>query len=110
MFAIVLWDELDDTLWLVRDKIGVKPLYFTEQNGRIYFASEIKAIIEDKSIERAIATKGLLLRISTPLFITIICSKHHLPTLRLQHNFSCLEAISYCVVCASVHRENLGKI
>jgi len=68
MFAIVLWDELDDTLWLVRDKIGVKPLYFTEQNGRIYFASEIKAIIEDKSIERAINHEGMFNYLS---FLTV---------------------------------------
>tara|TARA_B100000809_G_scaffold263890_1_gene318265 strand:+ start:804 stop:2789 length:1986 start_codon:yes stop_codon:yes gene_type:complete len=68
MFAIALWDETNDTLWLIRDKIGVKPLYFTEQNGRIYFASEIKAIIEDKSIKRAINHEGMFNYLS---FLTV---------------------------------------
>ena len=68
MFAISLWDEVKDTLWLIRDKIGVKPLYYTEQNERIYFASEIKAIIEDKSIERAINHEGMFNYLS---FLTV---------------------------------------
>ena len=68
MFAIALWDKANDTLWLVRDKIGVKPLYFSEQNGRIYFASEIKAIIEDKSIKREINHEGMFNYLS---FLTV---------------------------------------
>jgi asparagine synthase (glutamine-hydrolysing) len=59
MFSIALWDELKDTLWLIRDRIGIKPMYYTHQNGRIYFASEIKAIIEDSSIKRVINHEGM---------------------------------------------------
>lgn len=59
MFSIALWDEKKDTLWLIRDRIGIKPLYYTHQNGRIYFGSEIKAIIEDSSIKRAINHEGM---------------------------------------------------
>jgi asparagine synthase (glutamine-hydrolysing) len=68
MFSIALWDDLNDTLWLIRDKIGIKPLYFTEQNGRIYFASEIKAILKDQSIERAINHEGMFNYLS---FLTV---------------------------------------
>lgn len=46
MFAIAIDDARDDTLTLVRDRIGVKPLYVAEQGGRHLFASEIKAILE----------------------------------------------------------------
>ena len=59
MFSIALWDEIKDTLWLIRDRIGIKPMYYTHQNGRIYFASEIKAIIEDSSIKRVINHEGM---------------------------------------------------
>lgn len=59
MFSIVIWDESKDTLWLIRDRIGIKPLYYTHQNGRVYFGSEIKAIIEDSSIKRAINHEGM---------------------------------------------------
>lgn len=59
MFSIALWDELKETLWLVRDRIGIKPMYYTHQNGRIYFGSEIKAIIEDATIKRAINHEGM---------------------------------------------------
>lgn len=68
MFAIALWDEKKDTLWLVRDRIGIKPLYYTEHNGRLYFASEIKAIIEDKSIKREINLEGMFNYLS---FLTV---------------------------------------
>jgi len=45
MFAIAIYDGRTDELFLVRDRIGVKPLYLYEQNGRILFASEIKSIL-----------------------------------------------------------------
>ncbi|MFY8132617.1 MAG: asparagine synthase (glutamine-hydrolyzing), partial [Bacteroidia bacterium] len=52
MFAIGLWDQPKDLFYLVRDRIGIKPLYYTYQNGCCYFASEIKAILQDRSIPR----------------------------------------------------------
>lgn len=68
MYAIALYDKTIDTLWLVRDKVGIKPLYFAEQNGRLYFASEIKAIIEDKTIKREINREGMFNYLS---FLTV---------------------------------------
>ncbi len=47
MFAFALWDERAQELWLVRDRIGIKPLYFSVHHGRITFASEIKALLQD---------------------------------------------------------------
>ena len=44
MFAFVVWDRKDRLLWLVRDRIGEKPLYYGVQNGTFFFASELKAI------------------------------------------------------------------
>jgi asparagine synthase (glutamine-hydrolysing) len=45
MFAIALYDVDRERLFLVRDQLGVKPLYYTETNGRFIFGSEIKAIL-----------------------------------------------------------------
>ncbi|SVD13858.1 uncharacterized protein METZ01_LOCUS366712, partial [marine metagenome] len=44
MFAFAVWDRLDRRLWLARDRIGEKPLYYGVQNGTLFFASELKAI------------------------------------------------------------------
>jgi asparagine synthase (glutamine-hydrolysing) len=45
-FAFVLYDKAHDELYLVRDRIGVKPLYFSLQGGFLSFASEIKSLWE----------------------------------------------------------------
>lgn len=45
MFALALLDRELERLYLVRDQLGVKPLYYTAQNGRLIFGSEIKAIL-----------------------------------------------------------------
>ncbi|MGH7857806.1 MAG: asparagine synthase (glutamine-hydrolyzing), partial [Candidatus Binatia bacterium] len=54
MFAFAIWDASGRELFLARDRLGVKPLYYWWKNGRFVFASEIKAILEDPSIERAV--------------------------------------------------------
>ncbi len=45
MFAIALYDEREQSLLLARDRIGKKPLYYALHEGRLYFGSEIKAIL-----------------------------------------------------------------
>jgi asparagine synthase (glutamine-hydrolysing) len=46
MWAILLYDRVDKTLLVSRDRFGVKPLYYHEDNGDVLFASEVKAILE----------------------------------------------------------------
>ena len=54
MFAIGLWQARTRTLWLVRDRIGIKPLYYSVHHGRLTFASEIKALLQDPEQARAV--------------------------------------------------------
>lgn len=58
MFAICLWDIEKDLFYLVRDRIGIKPLYYTVSEGVLYFASEIKAILQNPSVKRELNEKG----------------------------------------------------
>lgn len=44
MFAFALWDKVERKLWLVRDRLGKKPLYLMKRDGAFYFASEAKAL------------------------------------------------------------------
>ena len=59
MFAIALWDAQQRALWLIRDRIGVKPLYYSVHHGRITFASEIKALLEDPQQARGVNETAL---------------------------------------------------
>lgn len=54
MFAIAIWDASTHSLWLVRDRIGIKPLYYSLQAGQITFASEIKALLQDPNQSRVV--------------------------------------------------------
>jgi asparagine synthase (glutamine-hydrolysing) len=45
MFGIALWDRRTRTLLLGRDRAGQKPLHYTERDGRLYFASELKSLL-----------------------------------------------------------------
>lgn len=59
MFAIALWDAKKRQLWLIRDRIGVKPLYYSIHHGRITFASEIKALLADEEQDRSLNEEAL---------------------------------------------------
>ncbi|MCB9244830.1 MAG: asparagine synthase (glutamine-hydrolyzing) [Flavobacteriales bacterium] len=54
MFAISIFDSRNQSLYLVRDRIGQKPLYYTHRSGRFYFSSEIQAFFEAGVCTRSI--------------------------------------------------------
>lgn len=50
-YAFAIWDHRERRLVLARDRMGVRPLFYTEHKGSLYFASEIKALLEVPGIE-----------------------------------------------------------
>ena len=59
MFAMAIWDARERALWLVRDRIGIKPLYYRVDGGKIAFASEIKALLELPDTPRRVHEEAL---------------------------------------------------
>jgi asparagine synthase (glutamine-hydrolysing) len=58
-FAISLYDREHDRLVLIRDRFGVKPLYFTETNGALVFGSELKVLFAHPDVPRRFSDTGL---------------------------------------------------
>lgn len=52
MFAFAIWDEKKERLFLARDRVGKKPLYYRFKNGSLIFGSEVKAILQDPEVEK----------------------------------------------------------
>jgi asparagine synthase (glutamine-hydrolysing) len=59
MFAIAIWDARKNELLLVRDRIGIKPLYYTIQNGTVLFGSEIKSLLRHPAVTKELNEQGL---------------------------------------------------
>lgn len=62
-YAIAIWDEVTKKLTLVRDRVGIAPLYFKQEGSRFLFGSEIKAILqasEEKALMNPVALDQLM--------------------------------------------------
>lgn len=68
MFAFAIWDNHEQTLWLARDRVGVKPLYYKVDKNKIFFASEIKAILLDETYKAKIDEESLF------HYLSFLCS------------------------------------
>jgi asparagine synthase (glutamine-hydrolysing) len=58
-YAFSIFDEEHQKLYLVRDRIGIKPLYYTSVQNKFLFASEIKALLADIDVPRRVNEKAL---------------------------------------------------
>src|SRR3982750_2954810 len=52
MFGLAIWDMRSRTLLVARDRIGIKPIYYAESNGRFYVGSELKSLLEAPDLLR----------------------------------------------------------
>jgi asparagine synthase (glutamine-hydrolysing) len=59
MFAIAIWDKRQGALHLVRDRLGVKPLYYARLGNALLFGSEIKSILASGKIEKSINERAI---------------------------------------------------
>ncbi|MFC5652707.1 asparagine synthase (glutamine-hydrolyzing) [Paenibacillus solisilvae] len=59
IFAFALWDSKEQQLFLARDRLGVKPLFFAKQLGRFIFGSEPKALLAHPAVKPEIGPEGL---------------------------------------------------
>ena len=61
MFALAIWDEREGRLFLARDRVGIKPLYYYRENGLFLFGSELKAMMRHPGFGKRIDPHGLAL-------------------------------------------------
>ena len=58
-FAFAIWDKQKEELFLARDRVGIRPLFYTIANGVFYFASEIKALFRNPEVKRELDPQSL---------------------------------------------------
>lgn len=59
MFAFAIWDDEAESLFLARDRMGIKPIYYAFQNGTFVFSSEVKAVLRSGLVKREINQNSL---------------------------------------------------
>jgi asparagine synthase (glutamine-hydrolysing) len=89
MFAFAIWDEQRERLFVARDRLGKKPLYYTNVGGRFLFASEIKALLQHPAVRRDVDLEALddfLTFSNTPAPLTLFRNIFKLPA---AHTLTC---------------------
>ncbi len=82
MFAFAIWDDTRQELFVARDRLGIKPLYYYAQNGQFLFASEVRALLATELVPRrldAVALSEYLAYQSVPAPRTLIEGVRLLP-------------------------------
>jgi asparagine synthase (glutamine-hydrolysing) len=81
MFAFAIWDIPARRLTLARDRLGIKPLYYSYRGGELVFASELKPILQLPGIDRSVsweAASHLFSFLATPASQSIVAGVHKL--------------------------------
>ena len=123
-YEIAIWDDAREQLVLVRDRVGVKPLYFYHKDGRFIFASEIKAILQHPAVTPDIDEQSLyhyLTFLTTPAPTTLFRDIQKLPaghvltlkrdgTLRIEQYWDALPPKHVPVRDESEHRTEILRL
>ncbi|HOV79458.1 MAG TPA: asparagine synthase (glutamine-hydrolyzing) [Bacillota bacterium] len=59
IFAFAVWNETDQSLFLARDRLGVKPLFYSQRGNSFFFGSELKAVLAHPAVPREVDDEGL---------------------------------------------------
>jgi len=59
IFAFAVWDQKNEKIYLARDRIGVKPLFYARRNNGLIFASELKGLLAHPAVEAKIDDEGI---------------------------------------------------
>jgi len=59
IFAFAIWDNVEKTLFAARDHLGIKPFYYSKTEKGLLFASEIKALLQETTVDKEINPEGL---------------------------------------------------
>ncbi|NLI13435.1 MAG: asparagine synthase (glutamine-hydrolyzing) [Peptococcaceae bacterium] len=59
IYAFAIWDEAEQCLFMARDRLGVKPLFYTRQGGVLVFGSELKALLAHPAVHPVVDAEGL---------------------------------------------------
>jgi asparagine synthase (glutamine-hydrolysing) len=59
MFGMAIWDARSRALLVARDRIGIKPMYYAQVNGRLYFGSELKSLLQAPDLPRDLDANAL---------------------------------------------------
>lgn len=59
MFALAVWHQPTETIWLARDRMGEKPLYYAEIAGTLVFGSELRAVLAHPAVARSFDPRGV---------------------------------------------------
>lgn len=58
-FAVAIWDKVEEILFIARDRVGIRPLFYTISNGALYFSSEIKGLFQNSEVRRELSPENL---------------------------------------------------
>ncbi|OIJ12703.1 asparagine synthase (glutamine-hydrolyzing) [Anaerobacillus alkalilacustris] len=114
IYAFAIWDEKKEELFIARDRLGVKPLFYQELNGALLFGSELKAILAHPNVKSEVTREGLaevfgLGPSRTPGHGVFDNMKELRPGHVLKYNKNGLKIQRYWNVKSEVHEENVEQ-